>query len=261
MLNELIDELKTLLQNVGDFLIKQDVKVSYHKTINDLLTENDLSVERYIVSNLKEKFPLVNIISEETYSSSKLKGISVVIDPIDGTCNFANHLDLFGIQVAIFDEWELTSALMYFPLRKELVYGVKGKGVYINEKKIEVDINKNAKDSILLISDYYPNIDIPMDRQFELVKELQSVFLKTRHLGAACIDFVTLIKSQAVAYITYYHHIWDIAPGLMLIKELGFVFKHISGEKYKFKTPGLVVANNEENLNKILATYKKLSNK
>lgn len=255
---KLINELKNILKNAGDFLLKQDIQINSHKTLNDLLTENDLLVEEYIISNIKNKFPFVNIVSEETSSTNSLNGISVVIDPIDGTCNYANELDLFGIQVAVFEESILIGSVIYFPLKEEVVYAIKGKGVFINDKKIVLNKSKKAKDSILLISDYYSNIDIDLDKQFELVKKLQSKFLKTRHLGAACIDFLTLAKSQAVAYITYYHYIWDIAPGLLICEELGCVYKHISGKDYEFSTPGLVISNSQENLDLILNTFRSL---
>ena len=254
----LIDFCGELIKDAGEMLLRQTVCVSKHKTANDLLTENDLRIETFLVQSIVDKFPFVNIVSEESNANKPLSGISVVIDPIDGTCNYAVGTERFGIQMAIFEERECVAAYLYFPVQKQLISAVKGQGAYLNGERLTVDKKTASGDGILLISDYYGNIHIPMDKQFELVKNLQKTFLKTRHYGAACVDFSELVRKRAVAYICYYHYIWDIAPGLFIAKECGCVFSLVDGEKYRYGVAGLVVANNQETLDKIVSAYKKL---
>ena len=102
-MKELISYLKSLIVEAGELLLSQTVSVSKHKTANDLLTENDLLIERFLIDGVKGKFPSVNIVSEETAADNALQGVSVVIDPIDGTCNYAVGTDRFGVQAAVFD--------------------------------------------------------------------------------------------------------------------------------------------------------------
>ena len=257
-MRDLIVYCEELIKEAGERLLRQTVAVTKHKTANDLLTENDILTETFLVSSILEKYPNVNIVSEESNADKPLKGISVVIDPIDGTCNYAVGTGRFGIQMAIFEETECVAAYLYFPVPKKLVTAVKGEGAFCNGERLMVNKEQSSKDGMLLISDYYGNIDIPMDKQFDLVKALQPVFLKTRHYGAACVDFGELIYNRALAYVCYYYHLWDIAPGLFIAKECGCVYSFVDGNEYTYGVPGLVVANSQETLDKIVSAYKKL---
>lgn len=259
MMKNLIAYCGKLIEEAGELLLKQTVSISRHKTANDLLTENDLLIETFLVNSILEKFPTVNIVSEESNADKPLGGISVVIDPIDGTCNYAVGTERFGIQMAIFEETECIAAYLYFPTQKTLISAVKGEGAYVNGERLTVDSEKSSCDGMLLISDYYGNIEIPIDRQFDLVKRLQKTFLKTRHYGAACVDFAELVRNRGVAYICYYHYIWDIAPGLFIAKECGCVWSLVDGREYRYGTPGLVVANSQETLDQIVSAYQELT--
>lgn len=257
-MNKLIAFCEKTTRAAGRLLLKQTVQIKNHKTANDLLTENDLKIEKFIVDRISARFPEVNIVSEESNADKALRGISVVIDPIDGTCNYAVGSDRFGVQLAIFDENVCCAAIIYLPRRDELICAIKGQGTYINGKRIFVSQSTPSSDGMLLISDYYSSIQIPMDVQFELVKNLQADFLKTRHLGAACEDFSSLAKGQGLAYICYYNYIWDIAPGLLIASECGYCYAAIDGGEYRYGDAGLVVANNEKTLKMITDKYKSI---
>ena len=256
-INSLMLRLTEITKEAGARLLSQTVTVNSHKTKNDLLTENDLATENYIISELKKYYPDVNIISEEYNPDNELEGITVIIDPIDGTCNYAVGMDLFGIQLAVFDDGVCRASLLYFPVSGDIFTAEKGKGAYLNGKPLRIDTDASPKDGMLFISDYYDSIGIPMDKQFGLVKSLQKHFLKTRHFGAACVDFSMIAKGHGVAYITYYHKIWDIAPGLLIATEAGCVSGGLDGE-YRYGEPGLVVATNSETLELIRRLYREV---
>lgn len=256
---DLLNYIRFVMTAAGHQLRSQEIRVEQHKTKNDLLTQNDLLTETFIINHLKSRYPDIHIVSEEYNPDNHCnEGITVVIDPIDGTCNYAAGLSLFGIQTAIFDNGVCVGAAIYFPETKDMLVAEKGKGAWLNDTQIRIDATTTAADGILLISDYYSDITIPFEKQFALVKKLQSHFLKTRHFGAACVDFSMLAQRQAVAYITYYHKLWDIAPGLLIATEAGCVYGALGNAVYQYGQPGLVVANNEENLNLILQTYHQL---
>lgn len=257
-LDELMIRLTEVTVSAGKRLLEQTVKVNSHKTRNDLLTENDLATEDYIISELKASYPELNIISEEYNPENSLEGFSVVIDPIDGTCNFAVGMELFGIQLAVFDGKECCASIIYFPTSEDTYTAIKSQGAYLNGKPLRVNESALSSDGMLLISDYYDCIDIPMDAQFSLVKSLQRHFLKTRHFGAACVDFTTISRGHGLAYVTYYHKIWDIAPGLLIATEAGCVYGSVNGESYEYGQPGLVLANSKENLELIQKAYREI---
>ncbi len=257
--SDLLNYIRFVITAAGHQLLSQKVRVEQHKTKNDLLTQNDLLTETFIINHLKNRYSDIHIVSEEYNPDNHCnEGLTVVIDPIDGTCNYAAGLSLFGIQTAIFDNGICVGAAIYFPESRDMLVAEKGKGTYLNDQRIFVDSQKSAADGILLLSDYYDNIAIPFDRQFALVKTLQDRFLKTRHFGAACVDFSLLAQGHAVSYITYYHKLWDIAPGLLIATEAGCVYGALDGKEYRYGQPGLVVANNQENLNLILQAYNQL---
>ncbi len=262
-MKELYEKVKELAVRAGEYLLSQTVEISAHKTKNDLLTENDLKTERFIIEEIRKEFPCVNILSEEYNAENGMDetGITVIIDHIDGTCNFAVGLPLYGIQLAVAKEGVCTFAAIYFPESKELVTAQRGGGAYLDGKPLQVNKSASCKDGMLILSDYYDNISYDFASQFALVKNLQSSYLKTRHFGAACVDFTYLAKSHALAYITYYHKIWDIAPGLLIAQEAGCVCASLDGGAYRYGEPGLVVANNQENLQVILAEYAALQNR
>ncbi len=255
-MKELYEKVKELAVRAGEYLLSQTVEISSHKTKNDLLTENDLKTERFIIEEIRKDFPCVNILSEEYNAENSLDGgTTVIIDPIDGTCNFAVGLPLYGIQLAVAQEGVCDFAAIYFPESKELITAERGQGAYLDGKPLRVNQNASCKDGMLILSDYYDNISYDFAAQFALVKNLQKSYLKTRHFGAACVDFSYLAKSHALAYITYYHKIWDIAPGLLIAQEAGCVCASLDGSAYRYGEPGLAVANNQENLQVILNEY------
>lgn len=225
----------------GQELLSQNVEVIEHKSKNDLLTKNDIETENRIIAKIRSEFPDINIVSEENNPNAKLEGLTVVIDPIDGTCNYAAGLDLYGVQMALFDGDTCVAALMYFPASGDMYTAIKGEGAFKNGQRIRVNRSIAPESGILLISDYYSNIEIPMDAQFNLVKSLQDKFLKTRHFGAACVDFAMMANSNAQMYITYYHKIWDIAPGLLIATEAGCSYSMVDGSDFEYGKPGLIV--------------------
>lgn len=254
-------QLERILRAAGERLLKQTVTVSCHKTKNDLLTENDILMDDYIVGEITALDPEASIISEENYADGELSERCYVIDPIDGTCNFAAGLPLFGIQAAYFEHGEPVLSVLHYPVSGDTLLAEKGEGAYWNGRRIYCDRSVAAGDGILLISDYYDDVSTPMHRQFALVEKLQPHFLKTRHFGAACVDFGMLVRGNAAAYITYYSKIWDIAPGYLAAREAGCVCAPIRGDAYRFGDAGLVIANNDENLQLILRHISDLGKK
>lgn len=253
-----IKHLECILFEAGQILLEQDIMVNCHKTKNDLLTENDISIEKFVVSEITKFDPSASIVSEETYANGNLSGRCYIIDPIDGTCNFASGLSLYGIQVAYSEDGIIKASVLHYPATKDTITALNGDGTYLNGKRVSVDVSAEAQDGFLIISDYYDDVDTPMTKQFELIQALQSSFLKTRHFGAACIDFSMLVKRNAVAYICYYSKVWDIAPGLLAALEADCVCSALDGTPYKLGNSGLVVANNEKTLRLILKKYSEI---
>ena len=229
-----------------------------HKSPNDLLSDADLKLNEFLVSEIKKKYPNARIIAEESDNEELTNELTFVIDPLDGTCNYSMGIPLCGIQLAVLENKEAILSLIYLPNQDEMYVAKKGEGATLNGNKLVVNKDIKHNDGVLILSDFYKDEkDISLENQYKLVNDLRLDFVKTRLFGAACNDFAYLASSKAQAYICYYRNLWDIIPGLLLVKEAGMVYRRITGEFYEFGNESLVVANNQETLDLIINKAKK----
>lgn len=256
-MQKIVDDL-LLLYDESKKIFDQKFNIMYHKTANDVLSEADMALNKFFCEKIKEKYADACMITEENDNADMTDDLTFVVDPLDGTCNYSLGLKLCGIQIAVFKNKECIISLIGLPYQNEVYYAIKGKGAFFNGQNIVIDNTIKACDGILQLSDFYQiNSDIAYDDQYAIVKALHPDFLKTRLFGAACIDFTNIAKSGAQAYICHYYHIWDIAPGLLLVKEAGAVYSGVN-KPYSYGDHTLIVANNEETLKLILNTANKI---
>lgn len=253
---EMLNVLEDVILSACKLYLTGNVKSFSHKRINDILTDTDINMQKYLISEILQRYPNISIIAEENNTNNKVKNaITVCIDPLDGTCNFSTSLPIYGVQMAIFDNSEIVASIIYLPVYNEIYKTVKGCGVTLNGKKLFLNKTIKQSDSILLISDFYKHINIDYDVQFELIKNLQDNFLKTRLFGAASFDFASLLSSRAQAYICYYYEIWDIAPGLCMASEMGMAISGLN-KNYELCDSSLVVGVNQDVVEFIKSKYK-----
>jgi len=251
-MKDILDFLKTTYAASLDLFFAK-AEIIKHKSANDVLSETDLKLNAFFSESILKAYPAAKIIAEESKNEGLTEALTFVVDPLDGTCNYTRGLSLCGIQIAVFENKRCVLSFIGLPHYNQIYYAIDGKGAYLNGERIFVDKTISHGEGILALSDFYTvDDDIAFDKQFELVKKLQPHFLKTRLFGAACIDFSYLATNKAQAYVCYYRYIWDIAPGLLISKEAGAVFKTISGGDYEYEGHSLVVANSVENLALIL---------
>lgn len=229
------------------------------KSVNDLLTEADLSLNAYFVSEISKAYPEAAIIAEESDNDLLSSRLTFVVDPLDGTCNFARGIPLHGIQIAVFENGVCVESLIGLPQFNRVYHARLGEGATVNGEPLRIDSQVPSCEGVLSLSDFYhEEKDISFENQFRLVSSLQGDFLKTRLFGAACVDFTYLAEGLSQAYLCFYRHIWDIAPGLLIAKEAGAKHARLTGEPYEYLDESLVVANNEETLDLILGKAKGL---
>ncbi len=224
--------MKTLnYMNLAKYLLKLE-KTAYKKCSkekidvkdkgsHDLLTTLDTSLEEFIIKNLNKNFPNVKIVSEEFNSSEKASGTYFVIDPVDGTINFANGICLWGIQIAFIENDVTVASAIYSPALGEYM-AAKGFSAYKNNKKFTI----TPKDAIHSLT----CLDID-DFEFEyaLTKSLRDKILKFRILGVCCINCIFMAEGCYGAFIQFDPNPWDILPGLLLIQEAGGLHEFVDG--------------------------------
>lgn len=190
-------------------LITEDLEV-YQKGENDLVTNFDLMLEKYIISQIKENFPNFDIVSEEFNTNGKLSENCFVIDPIDGTINFANNYPLWAIQLACVKGGKTCAAVIYAPKLNELFYADEG-GAFLNDKKISVSSLQKEK-TICAVEG-----GDKISRASEIIGSIPHI----RSTGSSAISFAFTAAGRFGAHLFSKDSPWDFVPGIYICKMAG----------------------------------------
>lgn len=209
----------------------------------DYYTDNDLACEKFLISFINKHFPQDNILSEETHKDTKLSGRTWIIDPIDGTHNYANGISECGIQVALALNGEVQFSIIYLPYFNQFYTCIKGKGVWLNRKRINTRKNLDLSQSLFAISTLTHDEKIK-GTTLDCFSKINDKMLEARIVGCGCWEFVSMLHERFGAYILIRKNIckWDLLPGLIMCEENGLITsnKIYKGIEY------LIVANNDE---------------
>jgi len=218
----------------------------------DLVTEEDIHIEKLIIEAIHREFPEDSIISEEHYSDNTLTDNRTwVIDPIDGTFNFANNIPMYGIQVALFDKKEAILSLIYLPMLDEFYLSAKDSGAYLNGERITVDNVTNMSKAVLSMGDFSHTQLVRRDIQIDVFNRVVRTMRKIKIWSAACYDFCMLSSGRTHAHIVLSSSIWDLDPGILLAKEAGAKVRIVHYDPNS-DAIGYVVAATDELLDKLL---------
>ncbi len=222
--------MKKAVRYVGDNIFLDHAKTITSKGAFDYFTDKDIECEKYIIDTIKKNFPNDNIVSEETNSQNEVKNRSWIIDPIDGTLNYMYDLPICGVQVAFFADNDYQFSFIYLPYIKEFYYAIKGRGAFLNDKRIE-NSPVETKDALVDI-DLHTRDTIVAKMELDSIYELLPHVLRIRMSGSACFSLSKTASSCFGAHLIVAKKLnpWDIMPGLLICKESQ---KFITDEIYK----------------------------
>lgn len=221
----------------------QDVR---SKSAFDLVTEVDVNIEKFLTDAILATFPGDKIHAEEMSSTQEITGRTWVIDPIDGTNNFAHDIPTFGIQCCLFDGGEPRMAVIWLPCQDELYTAIEGQGCYLNGKKVTVDKTVTADTAVISIGDFTHKSDRLAALQYKAVGYLYPRVAKLRMYGAASVDYAWFVSGRLAATIFTTRNLWDIAPGILLSREAGAILMGLDGKPYNYSKEGIMLAANED---------------
>lgn len=218
-----------------------NVKIA-EKRPNDFVTEIDQRVEQEIISIIHKAYPSHGFLGEE---SGEVKGDDYqwIIDPIDGTRNFIHGFPHFAISIAVRHKNKIEHGVIYDPNRQELFTASRGKGAQLNERRIRVSERKHLEDCLLATGFAYrhKNKDNPVPAK--VFQSMMPIVGDVRRAGAATLDLAYVACGRLDGFWEMGLNIWDIAAGILLVKEAGgMVCDPHGGEDY-LKTGDVVVAN------------------
>lgn len=210
--------------NVGKMqkekLKKESFKIDTKSTLTDLVTEIDLLSEDMIRAKIEKYYPEHNILGEESDYSDKNSKYTWVIDPLDGTNNYASSYPIYCVSIALKYESEVVMGVIYIPELDEIYSAIKGKGAYKSGTEINIS-QKTALNSALVATGFpYDKKDSQIDNLAPFNKILKKI-RGIRRSGSAAFDLVALAGGRIDAFWEFKLKEWDYAAGELLIKEAG----------------------------------------
>ncbi len=223
-----------------------------HKSARDVVTEMDHRAEDYLLKMIRGKYPGHTIFSEE---SGELRGDQDhiwYVDPMDGTVNYSHGMPIFCVSIGFAEKGELLLGAVYDPMRDELFFAEKGRGAFLNDQPIHVSQKIELIDS-LMASSFPPHGSSQHEHNLALFANFARTAQNVRRLGSAALDLCYVAAGRLDGYWQLQNNSWDIAAGVLIIKEAGGQVMGIDGSEEFFQSPFSLVAANPKLLPKILA--------
>ncbi|WEB81204.1 inositol monophosphatase family protein [Vagococcus lutrae] len=244
MTEQVIADVKQWIAEAEQLIIERlltPLQVEEKTSQADVVTNVDKEVEAFFVKKITTHYPQDGILGEEGMAEpvTSMDGRVWIIDPIDGTLNFAKQQDHYCMMLALYDNQQPVVGFIYDVPRRELLWGGPSMGVYFNDKAItEVNPDK-LSDGIISV-----NTHMFVDNRYR-VREIAMDALAVRMTGCAGIGFKEVILGKQNAYISMLAP-WDYAPGMAIAAGLGIKTTPLNGKPFTFKerVPVLVAAEN-----------------
>ena len=234
------------------------VRVSLKQT-NDFVTEVDQAAEAIIIETLLTAYPGHGILAEESGSEHGAKDSEFVwiIDPLDGTTNFIHGFPVYCVSIALSVRGKIEQAVVYDPTRNDIYCATKGRGAYVNDRRIRV--GKRSRLQECLISTGFPYR--PGDKlkpYLNMLGEVMSQCAGVRRPGAAALDLAYVAAGYTDGFFETGLQPWDVAAGSLLVTEAGGLIGNFTGEA-DFMDQGECVAGNPRIYGGLVATLSKYS--
>ena len=199
---------KILIRDFGEL---EKLQVS-RKGPKDFVTNSDLKTEKVIIEMLKKARPNFSIISEESgIEKNKDNDNTWIIDPIDGTINFLHGIPHFAISIALKSKNEIVSGVIFDPIKNEMFYAEKNNGTFFNNQRVRVSKKNDLNDCLFSTG--------------EKNKIVSGISI--RNSGCAALDMAYVASGRYDGYFQNNLNLWDIAAGIILIREAGGIVNEI----------------------------------
>ncbi len=208
----------------------------------DIVTEADQASEQKIISIIKDAYPTHRIVAEETGDSGTKSPFTWIIDPLDGTTNYAHGYPCFCVSIAIEHEEKISFGIIYDPLRKELFTAEKGKGSYLNGTPITVSSEEKLNASLLCTGFPY-DVREDMDSNIHHFRNFLMKAQAVRRDGSAALDLCYTAAGRFDGFWEQKLHPWDIAAGSLIVSEAGGKVSTYSGEPFSIYGTEIAASN------------------
>ena len=214
------------------------------KSAIELVTEADIGSEEKIVSVIHAAFPDHTILAEESGLSKSASEYKWLIDPLDGTTNFAHQVPIYAISIAFAVEDQICMGLVLNPANTELFTAIRGQGAHLNSTPIGVSSIKSVSDSLLATGFPYD-----LQNQFDTVEQRLSNCLRAaqgiRRLGSAALDLCYVACGRFEGFWEQDLKPWDTAAGSLIASEAGAAVTDFANQRFYHETSKEILATND----------------
>lgn len=217
-------------------------EISSKEGRHNLVTTYDKLAESMILEAVTKQFPSHGFLGEE--SGHQKKGdILWIVDPLDGTVNFAHNIPVFCVSIGVAIESEIVAAAIYQPMTEELFWAEKGHGAFLNGEPLRVSPQKNLEGAYLSTGFPYNVHEDPL-HCIETFTRLTRLGIPIRRLGSAAIDLSYVAAGRFDAYWEVSLQPWDLAAGLLIVEEAGGTVTRYDGSRCNPYEEGTTLASN-----------------
>lgn len=238
--------LQTALKKGGEVLMDhlgQNIQATVKESISSVVTEADLAAERVILEVLDGAPEIFNIITEESGFMDRQSEYTWVVDPLDGTSNFAAGLPWFGVILALFKEDAPVLGGMYLPVDQQLYLAETGGGATRNGEALQVTQSEDLSEHLVAYSFDFNENQAKTRAEMELMASLSREVRNIRSTNCL-FDFCFLADGRLGAALNQATKIWDIAAAWLMIREGGGIVTDIKGNEIKFDLSAQAVNHN-----------------
>jgi len=233
MKETLIEALNIAGEELLNHFGKQtDFKVK--ESQSSIVTQADLKSDSLISKLIRDRFPDHNIISEESGFSNLKSKFTWVIDPLDGTSNFASAIPWFGVLIALFEDNKPVLGGAYLPVLNQMYIAEKGNGVKLNGKPFRMAKNNGLRNSLVSFNVDFTDNDKVLNDSINIYKKLVRAARNIRCTNSL-VDFLYVAEGKFGGVINLFTRIWDISALGLIIEEAGGSMRYVNGEKIIFR--------------------------
>lgn len=213
-----------------------------HKGEINLVTDVDIACQEKIIEMIRRDFPADDIISEEKQNSFGGTRNRWIVDPLDGTTNYAHGYPFFCTSIAYEEKGQVTHGVVYNPIFNELFFGRKGVGAYLNGEKIQVSSISNLRKALLSTGfpyDLATNKRNNVDHFLKFLFKAQAI----RRDGSAALNLSYVACGRFDGFWEVSLNPWDMAAGCLIVSEAGGMITNLQGERFSVYKDEIVASN------------------
>ena len=229
----------------GDIIVRSMDKIDRLKVTtkrnNDFVSEIDRKAEEAIIDIIRQSYPEHGILAEESGAQGEDAEFQWIIDPLDGTTNFLHGFPQFSVSIALKQKNRIIMGVIYDPVSQELFSASKGDGAQLNGKKIRVSGQIGLRGSLL--STGFPYHDQSyLETYLKTMKQLMAPAAGIRRPGSAALDLAWLAAGRTDGFWEFNLNAWDIAAGILIVREAGGIITDFQGGDNYLKTGDIIAA-------------------